>query len=102
MTNRLEAEAKTNHHWGVTTLNNELTGSDLTRAMLARGDSQIWCAVADDSDEEAMEDLANNDFTAFIVSSQENCFFCTGGMEWRFAVPIKIVAVTASEVMQYG
>ena len=83
-------------------MNNELTGSDLTRAMLARGDSQIWCAVADDSDEEAMEDLANNDFTAFIVSSQENCFFCTGGMEWRFAVPIKIVALTASEVIQYG
>ena len=78
-------------------MNNKLIGSDLTRAMLARGDRQIWCTVADDSDEEAMEDLANNDFTAFIVSSQENCFFCTGGMEWRFAVPIKIVAVTASE-----
>ncbi|MDE4456066.1 hypothetical protein EPB74_12465 [Psychrobacter sp. DAB_AL62B] len=79
-------------------LNNGLTGSRLTRAMLARGDQQVWCAVADYSDEEAMQDLVNNDFTAFIVSSKENSFFCTGGMEWKFAVPIKIIALTATEV----
>ncbi len=82
-------------------VDNKLTGSHLTRAMLVRGDKQVWCAVADYSDEEAMEDLANNDFTAFIVSATDGSFYCTGGMEWKFAVPIKIVAVTATEAGLY-
>ena len=80
---------------------NKLTGSYLTRAMLSRGDKQVWCAVADCSDEGAMEDLVDNDFTAFIVSFKDGDFLCTGGMEWKFAVPIKIVAVTATEAGLY-
>ncbi|WP_426138375.1 hypothetical protein [Psychrobacter sp. TWR1-1-1] len=49
-------------------MNNELKGSDLTRAMLARGDKKVWCAVCDDSDEQAMMDHCGNDFTAYIVT----------------------------------
>jgi len=75
----------------------ELTGSELTRAMLDRGDKQIWCAVGDDSDEEAMSDQVDNDFTARIVSFDDGSFFCTAGMAWLFAVPIKIVPLTQDE-----
>ena len=78
-------------------MSNELKGSDLTRAMLARGDKQIWCAVDDDSDEQAMMDHCGNDFTACIVSFKDGCFYCSGGSEWLFAVPIRIVAVTQYE-----
>ncbi|WP_350562191.1 hypothetical protein [Psychrobacter sp. CAL346-MNA-CIBAN-0220] len=78
-------------------MNNKLTGSDLTRAMLKRGDQQIWCAVEDSSDEEAMADQINNDFTARIVSFTDGSFFCTGGMAWLFAVPIKISAMSLGE-----
>ena len=76
----------------------ELTGSELTRAMLNRGDKQIWCAVGDDSDEEAMLDQVDNDFTARIVSFKDGNFLCTAGMAWSFAVPIKIVPLTQDEV----
>lgn len=58
-----------------------LTGSDLTRAMLARGDEQIWCAVSDNSDTEAMQDLVNNDFTAMIVSASDHSFLCADGVQ---------------------
>ncbi len=75
-------------------LSTRLTGSHLTRAMLTRGDKQVWCAVADDSDEEAIQDLVGNDFTALIASFNEDSFFCTSGMRWSFAVPIEISLVT--------
>ncbi len=74
-------------------LGDRLTGSHLTRAMLTRGDKQVWCAVTDDSDEEAIKDLVGNDFTALIASFNEDSFFCTSGMQWSFAVPIKVVTV---------
>jgi len=79
-------------------VNNKLTGSDLTRAMLDRGDKQIWCAVDDDSDERAISDQIDNDFTARIVSFRDGKFFCTAGMTWLYAVPIKISALTQEEV----
>ncbi len=79
-------------------MNNKLTGSDLTRAMLKRGDKEIWCAVADTSDKEAMSDQVNNDFTARIVSFDNGSFLCTSGAEWLFAVPIKIIELTQVEV----
>ncbi|MEN2752504.1 hypothetical protein AAIR29_12770 [Psychrobacter sp. FBL11] len=75
----------------------ELMGSELTRAMLSRGDTQIWCAVSDNSDEEAMSDQVDNDFTARIVSFDDNGFYCTAGMAWLFAVPIKISPLTQEE-----
>lgn len=79
-------------------MNNDLKGSDLTRAMILRGDKQIWCAVCDESDELAMMDHCGNDFTAYIVSFKNGCFYCSGGMSWLCAVPIKIVAVTQKEM----
>lgn len=78
-------------------INTELTGSNLTRAMLNRSDQQVWCTVSDDSDEEAMQDLVNNDFTAFISSFNEYQFYSSSGVHWSFAVPIRIVATTESD-----
>lgn len=72
-------------------------GSDLTRAMLDRGDKQIWCAVDDHSDERAISDQIDNDFTARIVSFHDGNFFCTAGMRWLYAVPIKIVPLTEED-----
>ena len=74
-------------------MSNELKGSDLTRAMLARGDNNIWCAVCDENDEQAMRGHCGNDFTAYIVSFYNGCFYCSGGMPWHYAVPIKISAI---------
>ncbi|MGP9752278.1 MULTISPECIES: hypothetical protein [unclassified Psychrobacter] len=79
-------------------MNNDLKGSDLTRAMILRGDKQIWCAVCDESDELAMMDHCGNDFTAYIVSFSDVFFYCSGGAPWSFAVPIKISAVMQSEI----
>jgi hypothetical protein len=79
-------------------MNNELRGSDLTRALLARGDKQIWCAVDDDSDEQAMMDHCGNNFTAHIVEFKDDCFYCSCGTAWLFAVPIKTVAATQSDM----
>lgn len=78
-------------------MDNKLTGSDLTRAMLDRGDKKIWCAVDDDSDERAISDQIDNDFTARIVSFRDGKFFCTSGMTWLYAVPIKIVPLIQEE-----
>ena len=75
-------------------LSNKIIGSHLTRAMLDRGDKKIWCAVADSSDDEAMNGLAINDFTDFVISYSDSGFFCASGVEWAFAVPIKVVTVT--------
>ncbi|WP_201595188.1 hypothetical protein [Psychrobacter vallis] len=79
-------------------MNNELKGSDLTRVMLARGKKKIWCAVCDESDEQAMMDHYGNDFTAYIMSFQNGYFYCSAGMPWSFAVPIQISAVTEHEM----
>lgn len=79
-------------------MNSELKGSDLTRAMLARGEKQIWCAVCDESDENAMMDHCGNDFTAYIVSYRDGYFYCSGGTAWAFAVPIKISALMECDV----
>ncbi len=75
-------------------MNNELIGSHLTRLLLKQQERPIWCSVSDNSDEEAMQDLIGHDFTLFINSYKEGKFYCTGGMQWSFAVPIKIVAAT--------
>lgn len=78
-------------------ISNNLAGSHLTRTMLRRENKPIWCAVSDNSDEEAMQDLIGNDFTLFIKSYEEGKFYCTGGMQWSFAVPIKVTAVTENQ-----
>lgn len=78
-------------------MNNKLTGSDLTRAMLKNGDKNIWCAVDDESDARAITDHENNDFTARIVHFEDGKFICTIGASWTYAVPIKIVALTQED-----
>ena len=72
---------------------NGLVGSDLTRYMLASKVEKVWCAISDDSDEQAMMNLDGNDFTANIVSHHEGYFYCEAGRSWLCAVPIKIVAL---------
>ena len=80
-------------------MSNDLRGSDLARAMLERGHKKIWCAIDDDSDEQAMTDLNGNDFMAYVVAFKDGFFYCTGGMPWLHAVPIKIVPITHLEVV---
>ncbi|WP_413501617.1 hypothetical protein [Psychrobacter maritimus] len=81
-------------------MGNELRGSNLARAMLKRGDKkEIWCAVSDESDQEAISDLNGNDFTAYIVKSQNGYFYCNGGMQWSYAVPIKIIPIKYTEAI---
>ena len=70
-----------------------LVGSDLTRYMLASKVEKVWCAISDDSDEQAMMNLDGNDFTANIVSHYQGHFYCEAGRSWLCAVPIKIVAL---------
>ena len=78
-------------------MNNQLKGSDLTRAMLKNGHQNIGCAVDDESDERAITDHENNDFTARIMYFENGKFICTSGAPWTYAVPIKIVALTQED-----
>ena len=71
-----------------------IVGSELTRSMLEDGHKNIWCAVSDESDENALEDQVGNDFTSRIVAFEDGQFYCTSGMPWKYAVPIEIVALT--------
>ena len=82
-------------------MGNELRGSDLVRAMLERGHKKIWCAIDDESDEQAMTAHDGNDFTAYIVSFKDGSFYCTGGMSWLCAVPIKISEVIENELIPH-
>lgn len=74
----------------------ELTGSDLCRAMLERGDKYVMCILCDDS-----EPVSAQDAFASAVSAMENGFFydSTDNL-WRYAVPINNQGepLTASEV----
>ena len=81
-------------------MDNKLKGSDLTRAMLERGDEKVWCAVNNDSDEQAMININNTDygFLKYIVSFNNNHFLCEDGTPWKHAVPVKKVEVTQQEV----
>ena len=75
-----------------------MVGSALTRSMLENGHQEIWCAVSDVSDEDAMEDQVGNDFTACIVDFRDGQFYCTADNGWSHAVPIEVRALTQSEV----
>lgn len=60
----------------------ELTGSDLARAMLARGDKYVMCRVSDMGDSEVEADIAH----AIRGFSQSG--FKTKRNTWSYAVPI--------------
>lgn len=75
-----------------------MVGNQLTRLMLENGHQEIWCAVSDVSDEDAMEDQVGNDFTACIVDFRDGQFYCTADNGWFHAVPIEVRALTQNEV----
>ncbi|MGP5337819.1 hypothetical protein [Psychrobacter maritimus] len=81
-------------------MNNRLSGSGLTRAMLERGDEQVWCAVSHKSAEHAMETIINvsSDFIMHIVAFEDGHFLCKEGGRWKYAIPIKKVEITQEEV----
>lgn len=80
-------------------MDDTLTGSDLTRAMLERNYKKILCYVDDESDQQATSDIKGNHFTAYFVKFQNGYFYCDGGMEWLYAVPIKISTITHTETI---
>lgn len=78
----------------------QLIGSDLTRAMLERGDEQVWCAVSNESEQDAISTIRNVDgrFIMHIVSFEDGCFHCKEDSTWSYAVPIKKTLLTQDEV----
>lgn len=78
----------------------ELVGSDLTRAMLERGDEQVWCAVSNESEQDVINTIKNMDrnFMMHIVSFEDGCFHCKEKSTWKYAVPIKKTLLTQNDV----
>lgn len=61
----------------------ELTGSDLARAMLERGDRCVPCDAYDGE-----EDWKRNTGLGLIVAAEAGCFICASGNDWMNAIPI--------------
>lgn len=80
-------------------MNTNLVGSNLTSAMLNRGDVQVWCAVSNDSDEQAITTINNADYNCIqrITSFDGDYFFCSEGNPWVCAVPVKRIEIKQSE-----
>ena len=57
----------------------ELTGSELCKAMLARGDTRIMCLVTDDG---------SRDDITHVIRVYEGGRFYTKANSWKYAVPI--------------
>lgn len=72
-------------------LSSELTGSDLARAMLARGDTRIMCKVYDI---DRQHDITH------VIRAYSDGKFHTKANRWTYAVPINNQGepLTASEV----
>ena len=64
----------------------KLTGSELCKAMLARGDKYVMCLVGRDADPHCH----NHSFKeiAYKYSNLERCFFLIGGGRYKYATPI--------------
>jgi len=79
----------------------ELVGSDLTRAMLERGDEQVWCAVSNESEQDVINTIKNIDrnFIVHIVSFKDGCFLCKEKRAWKYAVPIKKTPLTQNDII---
>ena len=77
-------------------LSSELTGSELCRAMLARGDKYILCLVGDGGDYR----VANQGYAFIVTGVHSNGEFDTPVYTWEFAVPINNQGepLTAAEV----
>lgn len=74
----------------------ELTGSDLCRAMLARGDKWVVCRLADTSDEDAL----NNGRPILVTKFNGDFYHKEADQYWKYAIPINSQGepLTASEV----
>lgn len=80
-----------------------LTGSDLTRAMLKRGDESIPCAISgtadDDDDESALRNFLECAEYLHIVVDYDGENFITDTDEiYKFAVPVLVKPLTDKEV----
>lgn len=80
-----------------------LAGSDLTRAMLKRGDASVPCAVSGtvegDSDDSAVFDLSEGtERLRIIVSYDGESFITDTNKAYLFAVPVLVRPLTANEV----
>ena len=67
---------------------NELTGSDLARAMLARGDRVITCLISNESDDEAIKGGLVHAAIITDAGSLKERFVTLSRNFWSFAVPI--------------
>lgn len=68
----------------------ELTGSDLTRKMLADGETSILCHVSDTGEGKAVLGL----ITKNIIGYKDGWFITDGILPWRYAVPVPVGEVT--------
>lgn len=64
-------------------LSSELTGSDLCRKMLERGDKFILCSVDDRSDNDAINDLEIQ-----VIGGTQFLDFVSQEDNWKYAVPV--------------
>lgn len=67
----------------------QLTGSDLTRKMLASGENSVLCYVSDTSDYQAVRGR----ITKEIVGDKDGWFRTNGIFPWGYAVPVEAVPV---------
>lgn len=68
----------------------ELTGSDLTRKMIADGETSVLCYVSDTSDYQAVKGR----ITKEVVGDKDGWFITNGIIPWRHAVPVPFEEVT--------
>lgn len=68
----------------------ELTGSDLTRKMIADGETSVLCYVSDTSDYQAVKGR----ITKEVVGDKDGWFITNGIIPWRHAVPVTVEEVT--------
>lgn len=77
-------------------LSSELTGSELCKAMLARGDKHVMCLVSDSSEHVAIQ----NEILGIVTGTNSKDLFTTSSINaWMYVVPINNQGepLTASE-----
>lgn len=68
----------------------QLTGSDLTRKMIADGETNILCYVCDDSDYDALNDKDERT----VIGFSGGWFHTNSVASWKYAVPVPVEKVT--------
>lgn len=68
----------------------QLTGSDLTRKMLADGENSVLCYVSDTSDDQAVKGRITKEITGY----KDGWFRINGIFPWLYAVPVSVEKVT--------